>query len=207
MNKHIQTMKNAVTNYRKTVRAAVAKMEENTRLYKPEEAEKANAAIMAQLDKDRDTVKGLILEAQEAGQHDADAWGRLDGSKITDDAKLLDAGLVDPEQFRGLVAKYQDNSTMLQLLANYAEKKNGESGGFSAVWNYGGKGNAARAARHFDTSGLPSVESKRAVFNQAAAAAMNMADSIGDLTPGRIGKGPDSVLLDAQLEKFGADTE
>lgn len=207
MNKHVETMKNAVTNYRKTVRAAIAKMDENTRLYKPEEADKANAAIMAQLEKDRDTVKGLIAEARDAGQRDVDAWGKLDGAKITDDAKLLDAGAVNPDQFRGLVQKYQDNSTMLQLLANYAEKQNGESGGFSAVWNYGGKGNVARQQRHFDTSGLPTVESKRAAFNNAAAAAMNMADSIGDLTPGKLGRGPENAFLDAQLESFGAAFE
>ena len=203
MNKHVQTMKNALTNYRKAVKAAVAKMEENNRLYKPEEAEKANAAIMAKLAEDKDTVKGLIREAQEAGQHDADAWGQLDGSKITDDARLLDAGAVNPDQFQALVRKYQNNATMLQLLANYAEKQNEGHGGFSDVWNYGGKGNVARQQRHFDTSGLPTVEAKRAEFNNYAAAAYSIADRIGSFEKGQLGVGIDSPMLNDQIDNFG----
>lgn len=207
MNKHVETMKNAVTNYRKTVKAAVAKMDENTRLYKPEEAKKANAAIMAQLDKDRETVKGLIAEAKAAGLKDADAWGKLDGSKITDDAKLLDAGMVNPDQFRGLVEKYKGNATMLQLLANYAEKKNETSGGFSAVWNWGGKGNAARNVQHFDTTGIPTVQKRKDTFSVYAAAASDLADRIGDLNKGKINHGPDSVFIQESLERFGQDAE
>lgn len=203
MNKHVQTMKNALSNYRKTVKASVVKMEENTRILKPEEAEKANAAIMEKLAEDKATVKDLIREAQEAGQHDADAWGRLDGAAITPDARLLDAGAVNPEQFRGLVQKYQDNPTMLQLLANYAEKRNEQSGGFSAIWNYGGKGNAARTSPHFDTAGLPTAESKKAEFNSYAASAYSLADRIGNLEKGRIGYGADSPLLIEELDHFG----
>lgn len=207
MNKQIETMKNAVTNYHKTVKAAVAKMNENTRLYKPEEAKKANAAIMAQLDKDREAVKGLIAEAKEAGINAADTWGKLDGSKITDDAKLLDAGMVNPDQFRCLVAKYKDNATMLQLLSNYAEKKNADSGSFSAVWNWGGKGNAARNVQHFDTTGIPTVQKRKDTISVYADAASDLADRIGDLQKGKIGTGPDSPFILDTLQRFGQDVD
>lgn len=206
MNKHIQTMKNALTHYQKSVKTGLDKMEENTRLYKPEEAEKANAAIMARLEEEKKTVTDQIAEAQAAGQHDIDAWGKLDGSKITDDAKLLEHGAVNPEQFRTLVDKYQDNSTMLQLLANYADKQNEGSGGFSAVWNYGGKGNDARSRQHFDTTGLPTVEAKRAAFKNAAASAFSLVDRIGTIEKGKIGTGPDSPLVLSSLEQFGENT-
>lgn len=206
MNKHIQTMKNALKNYQKEVKAATAKMEENTRIYNPEEAEKQNAAIKARLEEDHKTVTARIREAQEAGQHDIDAWGKLDGSKITDDAALLQAGAVNPEQFRAFVEKYQDNATMLQLLANYAEKENGGEGGFSTFWNYGGKGNDARNRRHFDTTGLPTVEAKQKAFNNAAASALNLADQIGNLEKGKIGTGPDSPFIISALEQFGENT-
>lgn len=206
MNKHIQTMKNALTDYQKSVKTGLDKMEENTRLYKPEEAEKANAAIMAQLKEAKTTVTDQIAEAQTAGQHDIDAWGQLDGSKITDDAALLQAGAVNPEQFRSFVEKYQDNSTMLQLLANYADKQNEGSGGFSAVWNYGGKGNDARSRQHFDTTGLPTVEAKRAAFKNAAASAFSLVDRIGTIEKGKIGTGPDSPLVLSSLEQFGENT-
>lgn len=206
MNKHIQTMKNALNNYQRSVKAGLEKMEENTRLYKPEEAEKANAAIMARLKEDHETVRERIREAKEAGQHDIDAWGKLDGSKITADAALLEAGAVNPEQFRSFVEKYQDNATMLQLLANYAEKENGGQGGFASVWNYGGKGNDARNRRHFDTTGLPTVEAKQRAFNNAAASAFNLADRIGTIEKGKIGTGPDSPLVLSSLEQFGENT-
>ncbi len=206
MNKHIQTMKNALNNYQRSVKAGLEKMEENTRLYKPEEAEKANAAIMAQLKEAKTTVTDQIAEAQTAGQHDIDAWGKLDGSKITDDARLLEHGAVNPEQFRTLVEKYQDNSTMLQLLANYADKQNEGSGGFSAVWNYGGKGNDARSRQHFDTTGLPTVEAKQTAFDHAAASAFSIADRIGSFEKGKIGTGPDSPLILSALEHFGENT-
>jgi len=206
MNKHIQTMKNALNNYQRSVKAGLEKMEENTRIYSPEEAEKQNAAIKARLEEDHKTVTARIREAKEAGQHDIDAWGKLDGSKITADAALLEAGAVNPEQFRTLVNKYQDNSTMLQLLANYAEKENGGVGGFSAVWNYGGKGNDARSRQHFDTTGLPTVEAKQKAFNNAAASAFNLADQIGNLEKGKIGTGPDSPLIISALEQFGENS-
>lgn len=206
MNRHIESMKNAITNYRKTVRAAAAKIEENTRLYRPEEAEKANTAILGKLKEDRDAVKGIISEAHDAGLKDAEAWGQLDGSKITDDKKLLDAGIINPNQFRDLVQKYQNNSTMLQILAKYAEEHNKESHSFSAIWDFGGKGNAARASQHFDATGIPTVKSRQAIIDRAAAQATGMIDRISDLTPGKMGCGPDSAFLDTELEKFGAET-
>lgn len=207
MNKHVQTMKTAITNYHNAVKEASSKMAENTRIYKPEEADKANDAILSKLREAKNAALSTIAEASANGNKEVDAWDQLDGSMITDDAKLLDARAVNPDQFKGLVRKYQNNSTMLQLLANYAEKQNSESGGFSAVWNYGGKGNAARTARHFDTTGLPTAESKRAIINQHAAQAAGIVDRIGVLEKGQFGAGPDSPFVLSSIEMFGTDTE
>ena len=209
MNRHVQKMKNSLTNYQAAVKAGLAKIEENNRVYKPEAAKEANAAIKEQLKKDLDTVKGFILDAQEAGRHDAEAWGTPDPAKITADAQLLEHDAVTPEQFKGLVKKYQDNSTMLQILANYAEKKNQGVGGFESVWNYGGKGNVARGSNHFDTTGLPTIEAKKAAIDRYAATALNIADQIG--SPAykdglyTIGAGPESAFVVSALEQFGAD--
>lgn len=207
MNKHIQSMKDAVTNYRQTVKEAVTQIEKNNQLYKPAEAEKANEKIFDKLHKERNAVIEKIKTAQEAGQRDVNSWGQLDGGKITDDAKLLDAGAVNPEQFKDLVKKYESNATMLQLLQNYAEKQNEQSGGFAALWGYGEKSNAASAKRFFDTSILPTARGKRETLKQYADQAISIADNIGDFTPGRIGGGPDSPFLDAQIENFGADAD
>ena len=43
---------------------------------------------------------------------------------MTDDAKLLDAGLVDPAEFDRLKSKYSVNSTMLAALKKYGDKQN-----------------------------------------------------------------------------------
>lgn len=211
MNKHVQSMKNAITNYHKTVKSGYDMIAANNRKYKPEIAKEENEKIMAQLQKDLEAVKGLIVEAQDAGRHDADAWGKPDPAKITDDARLLEYDAVSPEEFRSLVSKYENNSTMLQLLANYAEKKNGGVGGFESVWNYGGKGNAARTSKHYDTTGLPTADAKRAAIDNYAAKAMSLADQIGRPAYNPVtgaftmGNGPDSTFVKAALDAFGED--
>jgi len=207
MNKHLQAMKTAVDNYRTAVIKARGLIAENDRLYKPEEAERANAAVLATLKNDKNAALEAIWAAKDAGHSDAESWGQLDGSKITDDAKLLDAGAVNAEQFKGLVRKYQGNATMLTLLGKYAERMNGGDGGFNAVWGYGGKGNAARSAEHFDTTGLPSVSGKKAVFDRWAKTAIDLTERIGNYEPGVMGTGPDSPIVTTALEKFGADVD
>lgn len=203
MNKHVQSMKNALVDYQKAVKAAIAKMEENSSIYQPAEAEKANAAVMENLSKAKQTAKDSISAAMEAGRSEADAWGQLDGAKITEDARLLESEAVNPEQFKGLVKKYQDNSTMLQLLTRYAEKQNAGRGGFSAAWNYDGKGKADRDAWYFDTSEIPTIEDKHTTYDSYAETANNLIEQLGSTEKGKMGMGPDSPMLAAAIDGFG----
>lgn len=58
-------------------------------------------------------------------EHDAavDKWSMPDGSKLTDDAKLLAADFpMNQAQFQMFCDKYRDNSVMLTLLAQYADR-------------------------------------------------------------------------------------
>jgi hypothetical protein len=205
MNSHVQTMKNALGNYHKSVKAGLAKMEENNRLYRPEEAKKANATVLSRIEEEQNTAKRIIAEAREAGMREAGEWGKLDGSKITDDSKLLFAETVTPDQFRELVQKYQNNSTMLQLLSDYAEKKNEASGGFSAAWNYDGQSTGKR--QHFDTSGIPTADKKKHSFDLYAAQASNLVDRIGNLEKGKMGAGPESPFIMSEIENYGSDAD
>jgi hypothetical protein len=191
MNKHLQTMKNALTNYEKDARAWAQKMEENARLYKPEEAAKANDAILSKMEDSRAAVKQIIQEAMEAGQKDAEAWGRIDPARITDDAKLLDAGLVNPEQFKGLVQKYQDNATMLQLLDTFAKKNSGPA--FN--WGFDGKKDNRP---YFDTTGIVTAKQKAGEYERFAAIACSLADSVGK-SPREIGYSQDAVSRSIQV--------
>lgn len=197
MNKHLQTMKNALANFEKDATAWAKKIDENNRLYKPEEAKKANDAILAKMEDSRRAVKQIIQEALESGQHDAEAWGQLDPAKITDDAKLLDAGMVTPEQFKGLVQKYQGNATMQQLLAKYAEKNSGPM--FN--WGYDRKKDTRP---YYDTHGIMTAEKKAAEFDRQAGNAFYIADRIGK--QGRdLGYSPE--VLQRSIENFGSDAE
>ena len=132
----------------------------------------------------------------EAGKREAEAWGRLDGGKITEDAKLLDAGIVTPEQFKELATRYADNGTMTQLLADYAQKKNAESGGFAAAWGYTGKGGKYV---HYDTTNLQTVDSKQAALQKYATGAEGIIDQLSDFTPGA--HSPE--WLDLAINQFG----
>lgn len=58
-------------------------------------------------------------------QHDAavDAWNALDGSKLHPDAELLKLDLpMNQTQYQQLCDKHRDNSLMLSLLAQYADR-------------------------------------------------------------------------------------
>ena len=197
MNKHIENMKTALVNFNKDATAWAKKIDENNRLYRPEEAKKANDAILAKMEDSRRTVKQIIQEALESGQKEAEAWGQLDPAKITDDAKLLDAGMVTPEQFKSLVQKYQGNSTMQQLLASYAEKNSGPA--FN--WGFGGKKDNRQ---YFDTHGIMTAEKKAAEFDRQAGNAFYIADRIGK--PGQ-GFGSSPELLKQSIDNFGNDAE
>lgn len=126
MNQRKQSMQNVLRNYRKSVqnfheKLSQARQELNTEAYKKREAE-----LKAALEKEKESALSIIKETADAARKEALAWSKLDGSKITDDAKLLTYGDVSPEQFRELVDRYKDNGTMCQILANYANKKNAE---------------------------------------------------------------------------------
>lgn len=52
-----------------------------------------------------------------------DKWNELDGSKLSDDAKLLEMDIpMNQVQFQQLCTKHKDNSLMLSLLCQYADR-------------------------------------------------------------------------------------
>ena len=206
MNKHVGTMKEVLNDYLKAVQKACEQMDANKKLYQPDSAEKENERVAAELHAARDKAIEKIKAAQESGHSDIEAWGRPDGSQITPDAELLKNNAVNPEAFRYLTEKYKNNSTMLQLLANYAEKRNQESGGFNAVWGYGRSDGPARKFEHFDTTGLPSAENMQKGIDKYAASALDLVDRISDYEQGKMVSGPNSPIIQASVENFGADT-
>ena len=52
-----------------------------------------------------------------------DKWNELSGDKLSADAELLKMDIsMDQRQFQALCSKHKDNSLMLQLLCDYADR-------------------------------------------------------------------------------------
>lgn len=76
--------------------------------------------------KDRAVIDANLVIEKTRREHEAavDAWDTLDGSKIDhDDAELLRlCDTMTSEQFQQLCTKHKENSVMLKLLADYADR-------------------------------------------------------------------------------------
>lgn len=206
MNQHLQSMKDAMKNYSARVEKARGQMAQNSKYFKPEEAEKANSDILERLKADGERVKTYIEDVREKAHKEYESWGQLDGSKITDDAKLLQNKGLSVDQFKALAEKYRNNATMTDLLLKYAnEHGSNGGGGFSAVWNYSG-GNQERKP-HYDTSGLQTAEEKTADFDRYADSALVLTERLSNVGPawgdGHMGK----AFVDLSVESFGDDAQ
>ena len=92
--------------------------------YGDEAAQREQERQEKQLKSARATAEAAIREAYSEGHYLAEQWAKPDGSRLTDDMKLFDAGLVTPEVFEQLKGRYSDNSTMLSALKAQGEKLN-----------------------------------------------------------------------------------
>ncbi len=195
-NKRLSAMKDIIKRYQATTNTMKERMQLNEKTMKPEYAKEENWKIMESMKSKQEEAKAAIMEEMNAGYREAEAWGKLDGGKITSDAKLLDAGIVTPEQFKELVTRYQDNGTMTQLLADFAERKNKESGGFAALWGVSGSN---KPYAHYDTSGLQSVASKQADLKKYAAGAAGIIDQLSDCSK----EAPGAEWMNLAINQFG----
>lgn len=121
MNTNLVEMRNALSGYYTSAQALMAQKQKNSETYQAEVAEEQNRGIDSKLSQlYADTWKKL-QDAQAAGIVQAEKWGELDGSKITDDMKLLSGAFPLAEaDVVGLIEKYRDNYTMLAALDKYA---------------------------------------------------------------------------------------
>ena len=124
MNKHALRMNEALTTYRKAKENAAARVEEYTRKGGPGLGLEEKEYQAGRLQIARDAAAAEIKAAYNDGVEAAKYWGRLYGGKLTEDVELLKNDLVNVEQFDELVARYQDNATMLSALKQYGERKN-----------------------------------------------------------------------------------
>ena len=124
MNKYIDDMKKALTGYKTAKQDVEKRLQEIELLYGKEAAQHESERQAKQLAGARERAEASIRSAYGEGVRLAEQWGKLDGGRLTDDVKLLDAGLVDSDAFEGLKTRYADNATMLLALKKYGEKQN-----------------------------------------------------------------------------------
>ena len=175
MNQNAERIKTALKGYKEKREAADARIKQIRELYGEEaaqhEAERQNKTLKAA----RATVEETIRAAHGEGRRAAEAWGTLDGSKLTDDIKLLDAGLVDREAFNGLKTRYKDNATMLSALRKYGEKKNAEA---AKEIREGGDAFTAALSEPFEVRDIPTAADKANRWDKAKASALDMLDAM-----------------------------
>ena len=103
----------------------MAKKEKNSETYQAEMAREQNQGIDAKLSQLYADTWRKLQDAQAAGIAQAERWGELDGTKITDDVKLLGGHFeLKKAQVEALVEKYRGNGTMAQAIGKYAREHN-----------------------------------------------------------------------------------
>lgn len=169
MNQYLQRMKDAIKAYQSKAQEAQQKIERAKQLYQEKPAQEEAERIRAALDKDRQTAVAAIRAAKQEAAAGVKAWATKDGSKITDDSRLLAAGLINQKEYGEMVEKYADNYTMLDMLRQYGERRNKEA--------------AEKAhgipADPFPVSMIPTAEQKYTRWDNAEASAISLIDSLG----------------------------
>lgn len=170
MNKNAETIKNALKAYKDKRETADARIKNIRDNYGEEAAQREAERQNKALKQARAEAESTIRAAHGEGRRAAESWGKLDGSKLTDDIKLLDAGLVDVAAFKDLKERYKDNSSMLAALKKYADKQNA-----AAAKEARDKGDLP-LVEPFETRDIPTAEGKAKGWDKARDSALDMLD-------------------------------
>lgn len=126
MNSIVQKMKSALETYLSKAKETMKTIEQMRKELLPEVASQRSETLFSDLNSLRYSCREKIKAAGDEGRASADQWGSLKGSDLTDDAKILQAGLtLSQREFDDLCIRYKNNGSMCRLLKEYAEKQNG----------------------------------------------------------------------------------
>ena len=196
-------MRNALRGYQGRVQAARARVDEIREAYGREAADRQREREAERLKGERATAEAAIREAYSEGIYQVNQWGQLDGGRLTDDAKLLDAGLVTPAQFDAMKAKYAGNFTMLAALKKYGDRQNANA--IQAARDMGDHAGAWGAIQ-YNVRDIPTKEGKLETWEGLRQGALKMLDMID--SSGAYGTDPymaafGNAMGGAAVENFG----
>lgn len=164
---NITRMKNALQQFQQAAKKAADEIARNNEIYQHDAALEANKAVAAKRTEVKDAAHAEIEAAAAAGKAKAETWARLDGSKITDDAKLLQFGMT-PAQFSELAARNKNNGTMITLLAQYGKEQNEKTG--ASLYNH--------PEKHYPVEALPSLEKKIDAYEKYRGYALRLLNNV-----------------------------
>lgn len=185
-------MSKAVNGFYNTAERIANSIAKNNSQYLPDIAREQNEELFKDLQNAQWDAQDEITEALEFGRAAADKWGMPSGAAITDDAKRLKLFELEPMQFNALVDKYRDNSTMLELLKQYAEKRNGVEG---------------EVFGPYDVTNIPTAEKKKEALTKFAQAGRSIVQEINDRASGAVTGGLDSEFFKQRVNSFGKRTD
>lgn len=165
-------IRNALKEYSATRDAANQRVETIRAQYGDEAAAREQETQNKRLASAREATETIIRDSHRVAVEHTESWGRLDGSQLTDDAKLLDAGLVDPAEFDRLKKQYSVNNTMLVALRKYGDKQNDLARKEAAS-----KGEIAMAAP-FNVKDIPTLDERVQNWDKLNAKAIDTLDAI-----------------------------
>ena len=171
MNKYIEEMRKALVEFYNTQKRINAERADAMKKYAHEFQEGVLNRLMEESGAACDNARYKIEKAKADALASIEAWARLVGSKLTDDARLLKYDL-PPAQFYELAKKYKNNGTMCFVLAQYAENKNQEK-------------ESPNSFGWLDTSLVPTRESLQAAYQYFYDNAITKLESLydGNQTP------------------------
>lgn len=174
MSKYSEDMRRALQTYRDTKQKAEASYKQIEELYGKEALEREKARQEARMQAARQTAESAIQEAYSNGRYLAKQWGSPTGSQLTDDIRLFDAGLVTPEVFEQLKARYKDNATMSAALKAQGEKLNA-----AAVKEAKAAGDVMGIMKQtYNTHDIVTAEDKMKYWDDLKRSAIDMLDAL-----------------------------
>jgi hypothetical protein len=200
MNKYINDMRAAMAEYKDVLNKATAHIEQIRQYHGEEAARREQERAVKQQEAAKAKAAAAIREAYSEGVYLATEWGKPDGSRLTDDMKLFDAGLVTPEVFDTLKQRYSNNATMLSALKVRGEKLNAEAA--KADREAGGLGVMVEPYKVRDIV-TPAEKLKNWEKAKAGALeALDMLDGSGKYAGGW-GRAVGNAMGDQMIEHFG----